>query len=175
MAITLLPAEFREKGARISQIAKAFSKTILVILIIYSLFLILFVGFFVFNLVNKADLTSRQNKLEDEVTNLRDREIPLFVLKDRVETLVGLTRKESNFNKVFSHILELISSDSRLSILDVSSDQNKVKVSISVSDTFALESFFLELSRSKVIPEVQLENLNRFPEGRYVASFLMQL
>lgn len=173
--VTLLPPEKRKETQRATRVTHIVSRGFVLLLFGYLLVALGLGGFFMYTFVIKQQVVDRHGKLEGEVKAMRDREASLVVLKDRASTLATAARDPTNFRRALELAIDLVGNDEKLTIRDIVNDRKTIELTVSGSDTFALEDLFESIKEKEGLSQVTLESLTRFRDGEYIASLKIQL
>lgn len=167
MAITLVPKDFGQK--EIPPASRQITRTSILLLSLYLALLIIAGAVFLFIRLKNNNLTENYQTLATELKNVQDKESSLFLLKDRLSTLSQLPPIKINFLQALNIVDSLAGSEGEIVITDIVSDSQKIRLTVSAVDTFALESLIKNLDQ-KNFNEVTLESLTRSPEGDFIVD-----
>ena len=165
MALTLLPREYRPEhtghAERIFPIA----------VVIYLLLSAIFAGAFLIVSNRSTKLAQAREEKVGEIENLKNIESSKFLIKDRLNALLTITR--SPFKETFAKVADLIETDPKLEIVSVSSDDQQVRLSVRGQDSFAIEKFIGELKLSLNV--LDFESLSWDRDEKYLLDLIIKI
>lgn len=167
MAITLVPKDFGQK--EIPSASRQITRTSILLLLVYLTLLLIAGAVFLFIRLKNNNLTKNYQTLVAELKKVQDKESGLFLLKDRLSTLSQLPPIKINFLQALNIVDNLASSEEGVIITDIVSDSQKIRLTVSAVDSFALESLIKNLDQ-KNFSEITLESLTRSPAGDFIVD-----
>ena len=173
MAITLLPQEGGK--ARETLLSKRLRTIAFLSLFLYIAGLLGVGGFFFFVTNKRTQLPRTQETLTTEIQNQKLAESNAVLLKDRIATLQQVREGGASFRNVVNVTSDLAGSEPDLIVNDIAATDQRVQLTLSAADTFALERFLSRLPQAKSIMEATLESVTRTEVGEYIASIILKL
>lgn len=168
MSISLLPIEERARKVKITVFIR---RTFPLVLIFYIVSILVFGGLFVFFGQRAQGLSEKKEVKIKEIGSMRDRESSRMVVKDRLRVLASFPK--SPFQDTFDKTAEAVGGDLGLEILEVTSDPQRVRLSVRGQDSFIIERFLDNITQK--LDNLVFESLTRETDGRYVATLFAPL
>lgn len=172
ISINLLPQEFTAEEIKRSKFLKvqAFGVTIILILVFLAS---LTIALRVLQSQNIKQVQAQISGSEEKISDLKDRQASLFILKDRLTTInqyLGVSSKQATIYKLVS---KLIPAQVAVSSETVDRGGEVLLVAV-VPDATSLDNLIASLVNSQTnedrVKEVSIENLSRGKDGIYRVS-----
>lgn len=169
MAISLLPPDLKEtRKIGIGNIYRFFTMT----LVIYVLCALIFGAFILFFKKRGDDvrlLYDAEARRIDELANVESADV---IVKDRLKSVRAEIQTIPTFKTTFEKVFDITVGDTELEILEVSSDPQRIRISVLGEDSFAIERF-LENSQGKFLG-MTFDSLT-LQEEKYIVDLLIPL
>lgn len=168
VSINLLPGEFKidQKAQKKFRVVQGISILILLFLIFLAS---LSSAFRLLQLQDIKHLKKDEDEAVNKVSSLKEKEVTLVVLKNRLSTISKLLKLGPDNSQIYKQIASLIPSS--VTVTSISVDQvGSVNMSIVAPDLEALNGVFVNLTSKKsfeTISQVEFESLSRSRDGIY--------
>lgn len=170
--IDLLPSEFKIKGSyiRVSKYAKTIG---LVLLSIYMLGGIFFVGYTLFLKSQTKSVQNRIQTLKSDIRKLEMSEQKIVLLKDRLSKIKSIMKAKSSGETLLKvkKITDVFDSDVTIDELKI--ETNKVEVSLSFSTIKSLNNFMAGISTNTDFDTIRIDNYSFNPNIGYQVGVLL--
>lgn len=172
IAINLLPLEFREqdlKNAKFYKVQVVGVATILLMIFLASLT----VALRILQSQNISQIQNKKNLAEQKISDLKNTQASLFVLKNRLTTINQYLDTPSSQAQIYKIITKLMPSSVSLNSLSIS-NSSEVLILVTAPDGDSLDNLIANLtdqaSNEGKISQVSIENINRGRDSIYRLS-----
>lgn len=174
MAISLLPPEYRKSSARILRLLQTISKTIYVLFALYFLCLLVIGCLFIYNWQRQNKLLVKKDQYEKQITALRESEIALLIVKDRVTSITKINQPRFSFRRALDKVFAIVQKTG-VSVVGLNNKENTITFSVVGTDSFEIEELIKSIRNSEGKYKATMENFSRMKDGTYTASFILQI